>query len=338
MAARSIVNQGLYLQRETTPGQAIVSAMRRYLGITGTVGWEIERELERAAGYKVATGETETTRMGVADLTVRQDFNAMLVLLSGVFGPPVTTLTPASGGATPATPPAYQHVFEINPRAADPLATFTAMWGDAVQALQATNLAFHGLTLGVQRNELSLESSAILRAPVTGIALPTTGVTEVPMRTARAARYDAFIDNTWAALGTTQMQAFYATEIEYGEKLEPDWVVNSNLDSFSELLEAEEIDYTQSLTVEFDTVGVSQINDALDGKLKFVRLATTGADINGTDRYSLKVDTAVGLNPTNVTKAPNSPATVVEFEGTLQVDPVSGKTSRVTLVNTLATL
>ncbi len=332
--ARSIVNQGLYLQRETIPGTAVTTAMRRYLGIMGTIGWEIEREVERAAGYKAPTGETETTRIGTADLEVRHDYNAMLPLLSGVFGAPVSA---ATATPTPSTI-AYTHTFEINPKAADTLATFTAMWGDATHALQATNMAFHGMTFGVQRDELSLEANAILRAPVTGIALPTTGVTEVPMRTVRASTYDVWIDTTWAALGTTKALALYGTETEWGDKLEPDWLVNSALDSFSELMEAEEIDYTQSLIVGFDTAGVAQINDALNGKLKFVRVGATGADINGTDSYRIQVDTAVALTPTNVTKSPSSPATVVEFDGNMQVDATSGKFSRVVLTNTVATL
>jgi len=333
--ARSIVNQGLYLQRETVPGQALTTAMRRYLGIrVNDFGWDIERDVERAAGYKAPTGETETTRVGNMDLEVRQDFNAMLPLLSGVFGAPTSA---ATATATPSTV-AYEHLFDINPRAADTMATFTAMWGDATHALQSTNVAFHGMTLGVQRDELSLSSNAILRAPVTGIPLPTTGVTEIPMRTARSSQCDVYLDTTWAGLGTTQLLDLYATEIDWGDKLEPDWVVNSNLNSFSELIEAEEIDYTQSLTVGFNSVGVAQINEALDGKMKFIRVVCRGADINGTDSYLMEIDTAVVLTPTNVTKAPSSPATVVEFEGNLQVDATSGKFSRVRLVNTVATL
>ncbi len=438
--ARSIVNQGLYLQREAVPGQALTTAMRRYLGIRGSIGWDIERDVERAAGYKASTGETETTRIGTADLEVRQDFNAMLPLMSGVFGAPITVpLT-----ATPT--PAYRHIFDINPRRADELATFTAIWGDPVQALQATYMAFHGMTLGVQRDEISLDANAILRAPTTGATIPTgtnevqtvtitgsptggtftltfggqttgpiaynataaavatalqalssigagnvttgggplpgtavtvtfqndlggtnvammtasgagltggtspavtvaettagvaSGVTEIPMRTPRASQYNVWLDTSWAALGTTKLLEFYATEIDWSDKLEPNWVVNSAVTSYSELLEAEEIDYTQSLTVGFDSVGVAQINEALDGKLKFVRVGCTGASINGTDNFGLQIDTAVALTPTNVTRAPNSPATVVEFDGTLQVDATSGKFCRAVLTNTVASL
>lgn len=330
--ARSIVNQGLYLQREVTPGTAVTDAMKRYLGIKGTIGWEVEKEYFRASGYKAVTGENTLTEMGSADLEVIQDYNAMLPLLSGVFGAPVTTPLVA----TPT--PAYQHVFTINPKAADALTTFTAMWGDSTRALQSTYLAFHGLTIGVQRTELSLSASAILRAPQAGIALPGTGITEVPMIPVRAATYDVYLDDSWANLGTTKLLALYGTEVSFGDKYGPDWVVNSALPSFSELMEQEEIDYTQSMTVGFDATAEGLISSALEGGMKFVRVASTGPDINGTDSYGLEVDTAVVLNPTDVGSSPNSPAVVVNFDGTLEVDATSGQFARVTLVNTLASL
>lgn len=330
--ARSIVNQGLLLQRETTPGTAATTAMKRYLGIKGTMGWEVEKEYFRASGYKAVTGENVLTEMGTADLEVIQDYNAMLPLLSGVFGAPVTTPLVA----TPT--PAFEHVFTINPKAADTLVAFTAMWGDPVRALQATYLAFHGLTIGVQRTELSLSANAILRAPQTGIALPTAGVTEVPMVPVRASTYDVFLDTAWASLGTTKLLALYATEVDFGDKYSADWLVNSAQSSFSELMEQEEIDYTQSLTVGFDATAEGLISDALQGGKKFVRVACTGPSINGTDNYGLQLDTSVVLNPIDVGAAPNSPATVVNFDGTLQVDATSGQFARVRLVNALSGL
>lgn len=332
--ARSIVNQGLLLQREAVPGTAITAAMKRYLGIKGTIGWEVEKEYFRASGYKAVTGENTITELGTADLEVQQDYNAMLPLLSGPFGAPASAAT-----ATPTpTTVAYEHVFNINARAADTLATFTAMWGDASRALQATNMAFHGLTIGVQRTELSLSSSAILRAPQTGVTLPTTGVTEVPMVPVRASTYNVYLDTTWAGLGTTKLLALYATEIDFGEKYGPDWIVNSAVPSFNELMEQEDIDYTQSLTVGFDATAEGLIADALQGGMRFVRVECVGPSINGTDNYRLRVDTAVRLNPTDVGSAPNSPAVVVNFDGTLQVDGTSGNFARVSLINTLASL
>lgn len=326
--ARSIVNQGLHLQREVTPGTPITDAMQRYLGIKGTVGWDVNEEIFRAAGYKAPTGKNVLYELGTADLEVMQDYNAMLPLLSGVFGEPVTTELGTESGV-------FQHVFTINPRAADDLVTFTGMWGDSTKALQVSALAFHGLTIGVQRTSLNLSANAILRAPKTGVSLPTSGVTEVPFVPVRAQTYDVYIDNDYASIGTTKALALYGTEVSYGDKYAPDWLVNSELESYSELMEQTDIDYTQSLIVGFDNAAEGLIDDAMDGNLKFVRVESHGPLIDETERYGLTVDTCVSLRPTNVGESPVSPATVVNFDGTLMVDGNSGFLSEVTLTNTL---
>lgn len=330
--ARSIVNQSLLLQKETTLGTPVITAMKRFHGIKGTVGWNVQEETFRAAGSKAVTGSTVTTELGSANLEVMQDYNAMLPLLSGVFGAPTTT-------ALEATPtPAYQHVFEIKPFAADAITSFTAMWGDSTIALQAAAMVFHALTIGIQRTQLSLSSNAILRKPVTGVAMPSgAAVTDVPFVPVRAQSYCVYMDDTKATLGTTQLLALYGTEISFGDKYDPDWVVNCNLSSYSELLEREEIDYTQNMTVGLDAASVGMIADWEAGENKYVRVESTGPDINGTDAYGLTLDTCVNLRPTDVGKSPVSPATVVNFDGTLRPDETKFM-AKATLVNTLSGL
>lgn len=330
--ARSIVNQSLLLQKETTLGTPLVTAMKRYHGIKGTVGWDVNEETFTAAGSSAPTGKNVLTEMGSANLEVMQDYNAMLPLLSGVFGPPVTTALTATPTA------AYQHVFTIDPFVAPTLTSFTAMWGDTTHALQAAAMVFHALTIGVQRNQLSLSSSAILNAPVTGIALPTGGaVTDVPFVPVRAQSYCVYMDDTLATIGTTQLLSLYSTEIAYGERLEPDWVVNCNLESYADLMQREEITRTQSLQVGFDAASVGMIADWKASQLQYVRVESTGPDINGTDNYGLTIDTSVSLRPTDVGKSTTSPATVVNFEGELMVGE-SNFLSEITLTNTLASL
>lgn len=328
--ALSISTMGLLLQRESVPGTPETDAMKRYHGIRGTIGWEVERESFRAAGSKAVTGENVITEMGTADLEVTQDYNAFLPLLAGVFGEPTTTALVATPTA------AYEHVFEIDPYDADAMVAFTTIFGSASRALQASYMVPHGMGLTISRTSLDMSATAILRAPETGVTYPSSGVVDVPMIPVRAASYNAYIDNSWAALGTTQMLSFYNTEYNFGEKYGADWVVNRNLTSFSELLENTDIDYTQSLRVGFDATSEAMIDDALQGGRKFVRVDALGPDINGTDNYALQVDTCVSLTPNDVRENQDSPAVVVNFDGTLNVDATSGKFARVTLINTLA--
>ena len=331
--ARSIVNQSLLLQKETTLGTPVVNAMTRYHGIKGTVGWDVQEETFRAAGSSVDTGDNVLTEMGTANLEVMQDYNAMLPLLAGHFGPPVTTALDAG------PPAAYQHVFTIDPFAAPGTTSFTGMWGESgQQALQVAAMVFHQLTIGVQRTQLSLSAGAILSAPKTGVAMPGSGaITDVPFVPVRAQTYCVYMDDTLANIGTTQLLALYGTEVNFGERLEPDWVVNCNLDSYSELLDREDVTRTQSLQVGFDAASVGMIDDWRDGKLQYVRVESTGPDINGTDNYGLTIDTAVRLKPTDVGQSSTSPATVVNFDGSLRVGE-SNFVAEVTLINSLSGL
>lgn len=328
--ARGWVNQGFLIQRETTPGVAAINAMKRYLGLRVTsFGYDVTKEQHRAAGYKVQTGEDTLTELGAIGLEVRQDFNALLPLLSGAFGLPTTTPVEGATGA-------FEHVFEIDPRQADLLASYTAMFGDSVLALQATALAFHGLTIGVRRTALNASADAIMRKPKTGIAMPTAGVTEVPYIPVRAQAYDVYMDDTAANWGNTKLLALYATEAQFGAKYTPDWVVNSELDSYSELIENDDINYTQSLTIGFKPDAVALINHSLAGGQKFVRVATEGPPIGASGvNHAFELDTSVVFTPGNVTSGPDAPVTVVEFNGNMQLDATSGSFARARLVNGL---
>lgn len=333
--ARSIVNQNLYLQRETTPGTAATSSMRRYLGMRATnVGWEIQRERFKAAGFKIDTGHNTTTEMGAMDLEVMQDYNAFMPLLAGVFGEPTTTEVEAGV--------AYQHVFRLNPTAADTLATYTAIYGDSVQAIMATYLAFHGMTLGVEPQSLTLTATALLRAPTTGATVPNeASVEDVPMIPVRASTYCAYLDDSWDDLGTTQLLELYSAQLRASDKLVPNWVINCHLDSFSEVLESDTLDWGLDLTLGFDATAVAQIESAKNGELKFVRLESTGPEIDGTEEdnhHKLMVDASVVLTPGRVARYSATPAVVQPFSGHLEVDETSGNVAQVTLINGLATL
>lgn len=328
--ARSIVSQNLLLQAEVTPGTAVTNAMKRYLSIKGDIGWDIQRDYLKAAGSKVNTALVTNQELGTMNLEVMQDYNAILPILSGVFGKPVTTVVEAGK--------AWQHVFTLNPFAADLLQTFTLVWGDATQALQAVFAAFQSLNLTIDRTGLGLSTSGIMRAPTT-IAYPGAGVTSVPMVPVRASTYCAYLDTTWAALGTSKLLALYNSQLQIGDKFQADWVVDCAKPSYSELIENDGMNATQSLQLGFDATAATQVTDAMDGKLKFVRIESTGAQIEGalaTNKYKLTIDSCLSLTPGGTGRASASPAVVVNFDGQLMVDPVSNNVIKITVINGLS--
>ena len=332
MASRPMVTQGFLLQRETVLGTAETDAMKRYLGLGARFGWDIRKEQFQAAGFKVQTGENTLTEMGSAEVSATQDYNAMLPLLAGIFGEPATTEAEATI--------AYDHAFSLDPKAPDTIAAFTAIFGDATQALLSTGFIFHGLRLTVGRTALNVTANALLSAPQTGATYPAAGVTDVPMVPVRAQTYDGFIDDSWAGLGTTKALALYKAEFDFGDKYTPDWVINSAVPSYASLVENENVKNSVNLTVGFDAAAKDLIDDALAGGLKFVRVATQGGLIGAstTEHYALQLDAAVSFTPGRIVSAPDAPVVAVEMNGTMQYDPVSTNVAAALLTNGLADL
>ena len=213
MPARSIVNQNLWLQKETTPGVAATSAMKKVLGLKGRPGFTDEGEAVRATGAKVDTDWIQNNEMGAPIIEAVQDFNAFTWLLCGGFGAPGAPTQPDVATA----PTAYPWDYALNAFSADPKATFTAIWGDATQAVQMLQLFFQSLQLGVQRGgSLSLSSTAMSREPTFGAAIPGAGVVDVPSKAVGQRMWDIYADDSWADLGTTKLLAAYEGNINFG--------------------------------------------------------------------------------------------------------------------------
>lgn len=329
--ARSMVNQNLLLQREATPGTPLITAMKRVLGLKVMPGWEVETEDFKASGSKVITSTVVNTEMGAPTVEAIQDYNAFTWLLTGGFGAPVSSLVATTTGS-------YQHVYTLSSAAADPLVTFTGMWGDASFAIQMPYFVFTSLSLEVSSGSLSVDTSAMSREPVTGIAMPTTGITTIGSQPLARRTWDVWSDTTWAALGTTKLLAAYAGSVDFGDKYTPDYTINSANSSFESLLESEDTDYTGNLTLGFDAAALAHIASYKAGALKFIRLKSTGPIIEGTTPYSIQIDLCVRITSPGEIGTGDSPAVQLPFDFNLTVDPTTSNVARATLVNTVSTL
>lgn len=328
---RSMTNQVAQLQKEVTPGTPLVTAMKRLQGIKLMPGYNVDGSKGfKSSGYKVNTSYQIGDIWSVWTVDGIQDFNALGYVLASYFGPPVTT-TPT--GATTAR----QHVFTPNAAAVDALVTYTAQWGDSIKAFQASYFAFQNLTLGIERGNLSFGSGGISRKQDKTATLATTGVTSVTSVPIPQRGYDVYADDTWLTLGTTKLLAAYSAEITNPDKFVPDRPINSQVDGFETLMEADDMDFTGKLTVGFDATGAALVDSFENEALKFFRFAVDGPIIETTVRYGLKYDIAARLsNVGEVTSAPNSPTVVLPFDLSMIADPVSQKFQTVTLVNTVS--
>lgn len=335
MPARSMTNQQLVVARETTPGTPATTGFKRVQSLRGTVGYAIEGDDFKASGSKVNTARVPNTEMGTIGIDTILDYNGALWAATGGYGAP-TSAQVMTTGATPApVPGAYTHTFTLNAYSADPRVTFTGFWGDAVQALQLPHFLFNTFGVSIARGALSLTSSAMSYMPKTGIAFPAAGaITDVGTRPMAGRQFNIYMDNTWPALGTTQLLAAYEGGTTMGEKYTPDWTINRALSSFSEVLEAESTEYSGNLRVGFDATALSLLNTFNAGDLKFIRIESIGPIIAGAIPYSMVQDFCVRVTSIGeYSAAPNSPAVSVPFTFTLAVDDATTNVSKLVLVN-----
>lgn len=331
MPGRSIVNQGALIQKEVTPGTPLVNAMKRVAGLRVMPGFNDEGENFTASGSKVPTSYIYNSELGDHAVETLQDYNAATWTFCGGFGQPTTT-TPSGGTLS------RQHDYALNPSGADTLQTFTVMWGDSTQALQLPHFTFTSLSLGIGRNDISLDSAAMSYEPITGITYPSTGITEVASQPAAGRQWNAYLDTTWAGLGTTKLTTLYGVDIEFPDKYSPDWVVNRSLTSFDSLMESEDFEPTIEARLGFDATSVGLITGLTAGTVRFLRLESQGPLIEGTIYYGIRLDMAIRITSRGQIDTNPSGSIALPFSGHITRDTTSGNSAQARITNVVTGL
>jgi hypothetical protein len=278
---------------------------------------------------KVATSVELPDQRGMWSVDSVMDFNALGLIAASRIAVPVTTVT--------AEPTAYEHVFTLNPDAADTMRTYTTQWGDSTAAIQGVFGVFQSLGMEVVRGNLNLSSSFMSRALDYDATLVTAGVTTMASAPIPSRSFDVWADDAWADLGTTKLLACYRMNWDMGDKFAPDAPINSAIVSFESLLEAEDQDYTVTGTYGLDATARGLIDSFEAGAIKVFRLAVDGPLIGGGVSYRFQLDWAQFLTDVNeVGTAPNSPAVALELPGALAREDVTGNALELTLINTVA--
>jgi len=148
--------------------------------------------------------------------------------------------------------------------------------------------------------------------------------------------YDVYVDDTWAALGTTKALACYHMEIANPDKYDMDSPIDSTIDGFKSIVEKAGMDYAVTMQFGFDAAGVALVSDWKAGQVKFIRFSVAGPIIEDATPYSLQWDMAVRLTGVGeITTAPGSSTAVLPITGSLEFDPTSGFFQQLTIVNQL---
>ena len=327
--ARSTKNQEWWLQKETAPGVATETAMKRYGSLKGMPGYNSTSENFTAQGSRVVNGIIRNNELGSMSVQGIQDYNALHLALDSLFG--FATPTTPGGGTN-----SKQRIWNVAGSGVVTPATYTSIWGDTTQALKQLHFLFNSLQLTINRGQLSMAVSALARMATTGATKPTQGVTHkfVAAQPIAARNYGIWFDPTWAALGTTRALAAYDGGINFGERWVPDWPINDLLPSFESVVEAEEVEHSSNLSLGFDAAAVTHVGEWLANAIKFLRFKTVGPIIEGAIPYSLQIDMALLIvSPGEMGSAPSSPTVVLPFSYVMTEDPVSNNVCQITLVN-----
>jgi hypothetical protein len=326
MPARPMSGQIGQIQKETTPGTALTTAMKRVAGLRVIPGYGGEATPYKGLTGKVATGVTLNDTWGEGDVTGVQDFNAIGYVAASRISTPVIT-TPGGGTLS------RQAVFTLNPNAADTFQTYTVQFGDTVQALQATFGVFNSLGIQIERGNLDFSSSWLSRTPTTLGTIVTAGTSVIPSVPIPGKNYGVWADDTWATLGTTREVACYRMNINLGDKFGRDAPINETISSFESLLEQQEQDYGFDAVFGFDAAASSKIATFNAGATKYFRVKALGPLIETTINYSIQVDFAAVITSIGTPTAGDSGAVTLPVNLELASD---GTNSCVlTLINTL---
>lgn len=326
--AKSIVNQITQIQKEATPGTALITAMRRLTAIGMRPSWNVDTNDFRAQGYKAPTVIQTLMESGSWEVDGIQDFNHLGFPLSSRVATPVTT-TPATGVL------ARQHVFSLVANAEDTKNTYTAQFGDSLRGVQASYGVFDTFGVNIQRASLGFDTSFISRTPAVIGAIATAGVTTVAASPTAARKFDIWSDATWAALGTTQLLAAYEGNLDLGSKFAMDTPINSAVTSYESLLEAEDQSYEGMLRLGFDATAAAMVTTYETGALKFFRIKALGPLIETTIYYSLQLDFCASIRSPGALETYSNGILTLPFDFAIVPDPTTGNMFVATLVNTI---
>jgi hypothetical protein len=161
-------------------------------------------------------------------------------------------------------------------------------------------------------------------------------VSDVPLVPAGAVLGNAYLDTTWAALGTGQLLHLYNQELEIADRFGRVQPTNKSKSSDA-VTDMAEQSHTLALTLGYNATLLAQLARMRSATKVFVRSEWEGDTISGANKYLQQIDSCLQFvewgEPENAQETLAYPLT-----GALAIDQTANRALRVKLVNTLASL
>lgn len=117
------------------------------------------------------------------------------------------------------------------------------------------------------------------------------GITTIPVKAVQAPELDVWLDDVVGDIGTTKIRP-YSGEFTFSGLVNPDWVIDSDLESYDEEV-LQVPDLTLNMVLRNDATARALYADLLDGATYYMRVRALGPVIEGSIPYELRMDCAV---------------------------------------------
>lgn len=321
-----IVNFGA--EATATPGTAVVSG-KQMTALSLVTDPTINFDRFRPSGYKYATIEAPGKDFVQATLTGSATYTELVYPMSSLLG--VATITTPGGGTS-----SRNWAFNPSSTANDTPNTFTVEQGSSVRAHKFSYGLVTGLTLGFDREKITMSGAMLGQALSDGITLTSTATT-VALVPILAKQVTVYSDATSGSLGSSTLGRVLSAELSITNKYMPLWVVNASQTSFVTHVDVEPQARFKIVT-EADAAGMAHLTNARAQTTEFIRLKAVGDVIEaGTITYAMTFDMACKVM--NVGAFSDTQGVyAMEFEYDLVYDSGWGKAFVASLVNTLTAL
>jgi hypothetical protein len=325
----AISGKTLQLGVETTEGTS-VSAGKKLQAISFNLSPHIDTQEFSPQGNFFPTAYIPTQDYTEGDIDGIGAYNDLTYLFASLL----SYAAPVQIGSTTG----YTHTFEPSLAAANTHKTYTVEQGGtgSGNARKATGVYVNEVSLDISRADgITVGGSVMGRNYQTGITLTSTP-TLIPFVPILPTQIDIFLDDTWAALGTTQLLDSVTASFGFGNRFTPQWVLNSALASFASKVNAKP-DTSVALKMAANSVGYAYLATLRAAGTKFLRIKATGATFDTLATYTFQIDAALQYTDAAGEDEDND-ALVIEAPMALVADATSGHTLQVKLINTLSAL
>ena len=277
---RGGVNRVTQIGVETTSGTAV--AANRF---TPTLSWNLQRmrdtKKNRAQGSKTPSNHVIHKKMANGSVEGILDYNSIIYLLDSLFNAASANL--ASG--------AYTRTYTPGVRSADGTGkTYTVEDGDSTACEDFPYVKVTSLEIGATQDDFTVSGNLISRYPVDNQSLASSP-TVIPELPVERNDINLYIDDSFAALGGTQITEALEEQLTIPDKFIEFFVHNRTAGEFHDIVER---DYEP--TFSFSTVHNSQSRSliaAIDANPnKWLRWEAIGPTVGSTTAM-IRIDMCV---------------------------------------------